>query len=120
MKKRKRIVILALLIMCVFAMPVLADEDNTAGTSNIIDVGSGLGEVEADALADKILDIFTGIGYFIGVVAVGSLIYNAFRLATGDEKKRADAKGHILWTLGAVLLVGAALLIVGFVVGLLT
>lgn len=113
MKKRK-IIVLTLLMVCMFTMPVLADDP-----TGMIDVGSGLGEVEKDALAEKILDIITSIGYFIGVVAVGALVYNAFRLATGDEKKRADAKSHIFYTLGAVILVGMALLIVGWVAGLL-
>ena len=101
-------------MVCMFTMPVLADDP-----TGMIDVGSGLGEVEKDALAEKILDIITSIGYFIGVVAVGALVYNAFRLATGDEKKRADAKSHIFYTLGAVILVGMALLIVGWIAGLL-
>lgn len=116
--RRSKILIIAILIMCAFAVPVIAD-DEKATDVNIIDVGSGLAAVEQDALATKILDIFTGIGYFIGVIAVGALIYCAFQLATGDERKRAEAKTHILWTLGAVVLVGLALLIVGFVINLL-
>lgn len=108
-----------MIIMALFIVGMLTIPAITAYAEGTIDVGSGLAAVEQDALAQKILDIFTGIGYFIGVVAVGSLIFNAFQLATGDERKRADAKTHVLWTLGAIVLVGLALLIVGFVVGLL-
>ncbi len=110
--KKAKLLLMVLFILCIFTMPALAE-------GNVIDVGSGLAAVEQNQLAEKVLDIVTGIGYFIGVVAVGALIYSAFQLATGDERKRAEAKTHIFWTLVAVVLVGMALMLVGFVAGLI-
>ncbi len=110
--KKAKLLLMVLFILCIFTMPGLADD-------NVIDVGSGLAAVEQNLLAEKILDIIKGIGYFIGVIAVGALIYSAFQLATGDERKRAEAKTHIFWTLAAVVLVGMALMLVGFVAGLI-
>lgn len=112
MEKTIKLLILISLILCIFAFPVIAES---------IPVDSGLSDnVDKDALAMTIKDIFITIGYFIGVVAVGSLIFNGFKIATaGNEAKRAEAKTHIFWTLGAVVLVGLAIMIVSFVAGLI-
>jgi hypothetical protein len=40
-------------------------------------------------------------------------------VTAGDEQKRAQAKTHIMWTLGGVVLVGLALMIVGGVISLI-
>lgn len=86
---------------------------------DIVEVDAGLNTTDKQVLADKLQDIFKGIGYFIGVIAVGVLIFNGFRLATAtNEQKRAEVKTHIVWTLGAVVLVALALMIVGYVISL--
>lgn len=89
------------------------------GSTDIVDIDAGLNPTDQKQLADKLQSIFKGIGYFIGVVAVGVLIFNGFRLATAtNEQKRAEVKTHIMWTLGAVALVALSLMIVGFVIAL--
>ncbi len=91
---------------------VLADGD-------LVKVNVGLNTADKTQLADKLKDIFQGIGYFIGIIAVGVLIFNGFRLATAtNEQKRAEVKTHIIWTLGAVVLVALAMMIVGYVISL--
>ncbi len=86
---------------------------------DIVEVDAGLNTTDKQVLADKLQDIFKGIGYFIGVIAVGVLIFNGFRLATAtNEQRRAEVKTHIVWTLGAVVLVALALMIVGYVISL--
>lgn len=88
---------------------------------DIVEVDAGLNTTDKQVLADKLQDIFKGIGYFIGVIAVGVLIFNGFRLATAtNEQKRAEVKTHIVWTLGAVVLVALALMIVGYVISLVS
>lgn len=111
--RRLKIMMTALIMLFIFGTPV------AFGAGDTIDVGSGLNTVDQSTLAKQIISILTSVGYFIGVIAVGSLIFNGFRLSTGDERKRAEAKTNILWTLAAVVLVGMALLIVGFVAGLI-
>lgn len=91
---------------------VLADGD-------LVEVNVGLNTADKTQLANKLKDIFQGIGYFIGIIAVGVLIFNGFRLATAtNEQKRAEVKTHIIWTLGAVVLVALAMMIVGYVISL--
>jgi len=91
---------------------VLADGD-------LVEVNAGLNTADKTQLADKLKGIFQGIGYFIGIIAVGVLIFNGFRLATAtNEQKRAEVKTHIIWTLGAVVLVALAMMIVGYVISL--
>ena len=91
---------------------VLADAD-------LVKVNVGLNTADKTQLANKLKDIFQGIGYFIGIIAVGVLIFNGFRLATAtNEQKRAEVKTHIIWTLGAVVLVALAMMIVGYVISL--
>lgn len=86
---------------------------------NLVDVNVGLNTADKTQLANKLKDIFQGIGYFIGIIAVGVLIFNGFRLATAtNEQKRAEVKTHIIWTLGAVVLVALAMMIVGYVISL--
>jgi len=108
------LVLFAFIICC--AGVALADDD---AAGNIVKVDAGLNTTDKTILANKLQDIFKGIGYFIGVVAVGVLIFNGFRLAsTTNEQRRAEVKSHIVWTLGAVVLVALALMIVGYVIGL--
>jgi len=110
---RKHVVVALMLIM-LFAFC------GAAVASEMVPIDAGLSSVDKATLANKIKDIFLGIGYFIGVVAVGSLIFNGFRLVTAvDEQRRAQAKTHIIWTLGGVVLVGLALMIVGGVISLI-
>lgn len=86
---------------------------------DLVEVNAGLNTADKTQLADKLKDIFQGIGYFIGIIAVGVLIFNGFRLATAtNEQKRAEVKTHIIWTLGAVVLVALAMMIVGYVISL--
>jgi len=109
---RKLIILASAIILLSFCGPAIASE--------VVPIDAGLGSVDKTALATKLKDIFVGIGYFVGVVAVGSLIFNGFRLVlAGDEQKRAQAKTHIMWTLGGVVLVGLALMIVGAVISLI-
>jgi len=112
-KKAASLTLIALIIILVFSVQALAD--------TTIDIGAGLDDVSKEALANKIKDILVTIGYFAGIIAVGSLIFSGFKLATaGNENKRAEAKSQIMWTLGGVVLVGMALMIVGFVASLLS
>lgn len=98
-------------VVCCAGVALAADD--------IVKVDAGLNTTDKTVLANKLQDIFKGIGYFIGVVAVGVLIFNGFRLAaTTNEQRRAEIKSHIVWTLGAVVLVALALMIVGYVIGL--
>ncbi len=86
---------------------------------DIVEIDAGLNTTDKTVLANKLQDIFIGIGYFIGIIAVGVLIFNGFRLATTtNEQRRAEVKSHIIWTLGAVVLVALALMIVGYVITL--
>jgi hypothetical protein len=113
-QKSKYPVMLFVLFAFIFccAGVVLADGD-------LVEVNAGLNTTDKTVLADKLQDIFKGIGYFIGIIAVGVLIFNGFRLATAsNEQKRAEVKTHIIWTLGAVVLVALALMIVGYVISL--
>jgi len=92
-----------------------------AGVSlaEMVEVNAGMQAADKEALADQIKKIIQGLGYFIGVTAVGVLIFNGFRLATAtNEQKRAEVKTHIIWTLGAVVLVALAMMIVGYVISL--
>jgi len=92
-----------------------------AGVSlaEMVEVNAGMQTADKEALADQIKKIIQGLGYFIGVIAVGVLIFNGFRLATAtNEQKRAEVKIHIIWTLGAVVLVALAMMIVGYVISL--
>jgi hypothetical protein len=90
-----------------------------AADSDLVEVNVGLNTTDKTQLANKLKDIFQGIGYFIGIIAVGVLIFNGFRLATAtNEQKRAEVKTHIIWTLGAVVLVALAMMIVGYVISL--
>lgn len=92
-----------------------------AGVSlaEMVEVNAGMQAADKEALADQIKKIIQGLGYFIGVIAVGVLIFNGFRLATAtNEQKRLEVKTHIAWTLGAVVLVALAMMIVGYVISL--
>jgi peptidoglycan biosynthesis protein MviN/MurJ (putative lipid II flippase) len=107
-----KIIAIAILVLCCFCAVALADGD-------IVAVDAGLQTTDKDALADKLKDIFTGIGWFIGIVAVGALILCGFRLTMAkNEQKREEIKDHIKWVLAAVVLVALAMMIVGYVVSL--
>lgn len=113
MNKKLWTLLTTLLIIGVYATVALADP------GNMVEVDAGLTTTDKTELANKLQEIFKGIGYFIGVIAVGALIFNGFRLATAtNEQIRAEVKTHIMWTLGAVVLVALALMIVGYVIGL--
>lgn len=113
-QKFKYSVMLFVLFAFIFCCAGVAIADG-----DIVKVDAGLNTTDKQVLADKLQDIFKGIGYFIGVIAVGVLIFNGFRLATAtNEQKRAEVKTHIVWTLGAVVLVALALMIVGYVISL--
>lgn len=87
-----------------------------------LNIAEGIGTtVDKSQLATKIKTIGLGIGSLIGVVAVCAMIFCAFRLATSkDERGRADAISHLMWAIGAVVIVGLAMAIVGFVANLVT
>ena len=112
-------------IFCCAGIVLAAGDTDKSGkqpsqeSREIVEVDAGLNTTDKQVLADKLQDIFRGIGYFIGVIAVGVLIFNGFRLATAtNEQRRAEVKTHIVWTLGAVVLVALALMIVGYVISL--
>lgn len=80
------------------------------------DIATGLNSVDGSTLAEKIISIATGAGALIGAVAVGAMIFTGFKLATSTtEQKRAESLTHLMWSLGAVGIVGLSLVIVGFV-----
>lgn len=111
-ERSMKIAVITALILCCYCAVVLADGD-------IVAIDAGLQTTDKTVLANKLKEIFTGIGYFIGVIAVGALIFNGFKLATAsNEQKRAEVKTHIVWVLGAVVLVALALMIIGYVVSL--
>ncbi|MDN5375150.1 MAG: hypothetical protein PWQ39_190 [Thermacetogenium sp.] len=110
----KRLLASALFFFAV-TLPVYA-----AGAAGELDIRTGLGDAGDKAqLAEKIRFIGLNVGSFIGVIAVCAMIFCAFRLATArDERGRADAISHMMWAIGAVIIVGLALAIVGFVANL--
>lgn len=86
-----------------------------------LDIKTGLEDVDKAALATKIRSIGLGVGSLIGVVAVCAMIFCGFRLATAkDERSRADAISHMMWAIGAVVVVGLAMAAVGFVANLVS
>lgn len=112
MKKIIKLLPLVTLFLLTIALPVMADP---------VSVNAGLGTtVDQDALATVIKDMAVKVGSLIGVVAIGALIFNGFRLGTAsNEQKRAEALGSIKWSLLAVVLVGLAVMLVSFVASLL-
>jgi len=109
LKKSKLIFVLSLLLVMTFALPVVAE---------VVQVDAGLNSVDQNALANTVKNILMKIGYFIGIAAVGALIFSAYRMTIGNEKQREEAKTHVLWSLGAVVLVAMSIMVVGFVANL--
>lgn len=101
---------LMMLMIAVFAPVVLGDT---------IDVGSGLDSSKED-LGTSIETILNGLAYFIGLFAAGALIYCGFKLVVAsDDKDRMDAKSHIAWVLGGIVVASMSMMIVGYVASLI-
>jgi len=106
--------ILIALMLIFYVVPVMAEGGET------IPVDSGvLGGTDKTALSNTLKNIIMGVGYFIGIVAVGALVYNGFKIAIStNEQKRMEAKTHLFWALGGVVLVALSFMLVDVVVNL--
>jgi len=106
--------ILIALMLIFYVVPVMAAGGET------IPVDSGvLGGTDKTALSNTLKNIIMGVGYFIGIVAVGALVYNGFKIAIStNEQKRMEAKTHLFWALGGVVLVALSFMLVDVVVNL--
>jgi len=106
----KKVIFLTLLSILVFVPTALG-----AG----IDVGTGLTGTK-EVLGDSIQNIFTGIAYFIGITAVGALIFCGIRFVVAtDDRVRLQAKAHVGWVLGGIVLASLSFIIVGYIVSLI-
>ncbi len=108
-KKANKITFLSLLVL---ALLVAAVPSFAAPTDP--DITTGLQNVDAATLADKILNIFIGIGALSGAVATAMLIYLGFKLKTGKEETREKAKDHIRYVFIGMAVVALSVMIVGF------
>lgn len=106
--------ILIALMLIFYVVPVMA----TGGETIPVDSGV-LGGTDKTALSNTLKNIIMGVGYFIGIVAVGALVYNGFKIAIStNEQKRMEAKTHLFWALGGVVLVALSFMLVDVVVNL--
>lgn len=111
--KKKSIFILAIMLICLMAVPAFA-----TGTSIKVDAGIGT-ETDQEQLGETIKGIITKVGSLIGVMAVCALIFNGFKLGmASDERKREEALSGIKWALIAVVIVGLAVMGVSFIASL--
>ena len=85
-----------------------------AGTPSAPDITLGLGSVNADTLANKIVSIAIKGAAVAGAVAAFMLTYLGFKLKTSGERDRAETKEQIVWVFIGLALVGCAALIAGF------
>ncbi|WP_041274474.1 TrbC/VirB2 family protein [Desulforamulus reducens] len=106
MKKDKILILFSIMAILALATPCFADPANP-------DITTGLGNVDAKTLADKILKIFIGIGALSGVVATAMLIFLGFKLK-GGENARMKAKEHILYVFIGLGVVALSVVFVGF------
>lgn len=118
--KKKSIFILAIMLICLMAVPAFADNDDKSNTGTSIKVDAGIGtETDQEQLGGTIKGIITKVGSLIGVVAVCALIFNGFKLGmASDERKREEALSGIKWALIAVVIVGLAVMGVSFIASL--
>jgi len=106
--------ILIALMLIFYVVPVMA----TGGETIPVDSGV-LGGTDKTALSNTLKNIIMGVGYFIGIIAVGALVYNGFKIAIStNEQKRMEAKTHLFWALGGVVLVALSFMLVDVVVNL--
>ena len=85
-----------------------------AGTPPEPNITAGLGNVQADTLANKIVSIAIKGAAVAGAVAAFMLTYLGFKLKTSGERDRAETKEQIVWVFIGLALVGCAALIAGF------
>ncbi|MBM7854964.1 hypothetical protein JOC37_001344 [Desulfohalotomaculum tongense] len=100
--------VLAFLILCF----LLISEPSFAVDNP--DIGTGLNQIDAKTLADKILKIALGASALSGVIATIVLIFLGFRLKTGNERVRSEVKEHIMYVFIGMGIVGFAVVLVGF------
>lgn len=106
--------ILIALMLIFYVVPVMA----TGGETIPVDSGV-LGGTDKTALSNTLKNIIMGVGYFIGIIAVGALVYNGFKIAIStNEQRRMEAKTHLFWALGGVVLVALSFMLVDVVVNL--
>lgn len=110
MKHKKFILVLS--VLCFFS--VVASLPGALFAVENPDITTGLNQVDASALAEKILKIGLGAGALAGTVAAVMLIYLGFKLKIGNERSRSDTKEHIMYVFIGLALVGLAVVIVGF------
>ena len=110
MTTKKVLILLSLLAVAALvpAWPVLAM------TPPAPDITLGLGSVQADTLANKIVGIAIKGAAVAGAVAAFMLTYLGFKLKTSGERDRAETKEQIVWVFIGLALVGCAALIAGF------
>lgn len=82
---------------------------------------TGLDAVETSTLASKIITIGTTIGGLAGAVAVVMLILTGFKLTTAaNEQAKAEARSHFVQIITGLVVIGMAVVIVGFVANVIT
>ncbi|MGB9825377.1 MAG: pilin [Desulfofundulus sp.] len=90
-------------------------------SNNNPDIGVGIiGTVNNVTLANKMIQIATGIGSVAGGIGVLALVYVGFKMITAkNEHDRAEAKQHFIQVLIGLGVIGLAVTIVGFIAYLL-
>ena len=84
---------------------------------------AGISEKTADEVATKVVDLVKGITTPLGSAIIFiSIVVVAFKIiATANKpEERAKAMGSIPYILGGGLMLGLALMLAGFVIGLMT
>jgi hypothetical protein len=84
---------------------------------------AGISQKTADEVATKVVDLVKGITTPLGsAIIFVSIVVVAFKIiATANKpEERAKAMGSIPYILGGGLMLGLALMLAGFVIGLMT
>ena len=98
MKKFISMLISIMIVLVMFAMPVLAESIPTPDMTKITETG-------AKTAAETILGVVKFLGY---AIAIGMLIYVGIKYVMASANEKADLKNALVkYVIGAILIAGA-------------
>lgn len=113
--KKTIVFVASILLLSLLVFPVAAQIGPVTGSDFGLPGGGGNGATEAQQFIQSIINVALT---FVGLIALGFLIYGGFQYITaaGDEGKAESAKKTILYAIIGLIVIGLAAAVVNFVI----